>query len=517
MLKSIIINKFLILEDINIDFNNQLNVITGESGTGKSLFLKAIIYGLGLKDFNKELKNQDINIELKINHNQKEYQIKRQRENGKHNITLNNEKITLSDLKNITSNIFKIVSQNTFITLKDDSFAINYIDNFIDSNLILKTKNNYHDFQKLLKRKKELEQLLEDRDSKLELINFKIDELRKLNLSEDDSFIEEKINEIKNYSKISNALNISLSILGENEINLYSLLEDLKHQLNIIDLDITPIKEINQLISKIESSINVKSKELSNQEDLDYLINRLENLQNAARKYRCKISDLMSIQNNFENEIKELSNIDRDLESIESKISHLESLLKINCKKLNDERIKVSIDLEKYMNNELKSLNMKGAEFKIQIDKCNLNELGSDKVSFLLKSNKGLDFMPLSLVASGGELNRILLSLEIKNIDDKVIIFDEIDSGIGGQTGALIGHKIKNISKKTQTILITHLAQIAALGDNHIYVEKENSKNKTNSFIREIKESNRVEEIARMLSGKISEESKNLAKDLLNN
>ena len=541
MIVELNISNFAIIDDLKINFTNGFNVLTGETGSGKSIIVEGIgliLGGRASKDLIKTgrdkasleglfyLEDPDkINVLLNnygIDADPDNYLLISRviHANGRSVSRLNGRTVTLTMLNDITSNLVDIHGQHEHQSLLNVDNHIKLIDSFGDEklgNLLDEINKNY---KKLNIEKKKLKKLsLNDmeRDREIDLLKYQLDEIESANLSE---YNEEEC--IKEYRIISNVKEIGYNlsevkeILNSNDYNHISVLDSVNKTISIID-------EIKAFDNKLEGYGNIlqdiafKLEDLSrdmmnyidglefDEERLDFLEDRLNTVNNLKKKYGNTIEEILQYKENIKNRLEILINIEGEIKKTEKQILSIEKELITHCTELTSIRKKLGGNLEVLVTKELKELNMNNVVFKISYSKlAHFSPNGWDKIEFLISTNKGEDLKPLHKIVSGGEMSRIMLAFKTILADaDNIpcIIFDEIDSGISGRTAQIVGEKIEKISKNHQIISISHLPQIAALADNHFVIEKKVTNNHTKTIVRKLDENERIDELARLLGG----------------
>lgn len=540
MLSEIYIENFAIIDKLNISFSDNFNVLTGETGSGKSILIEAIELLTGQR-FKKDFigKNGDRSIvegtffiedRFKID-KLAEYGIypednliiisRESDKKGKSINRINGRITTLSTISHITEYLIDIHGQNENQSLLKKENYINLIDSYDKSQKI----NDYLiNLKEILDEIKKYENNLEkfnidetEKDREIDLIKFQLEEINELNLEEiDEKNLEIEFNKLNNINDLKNETNKLLNLFENNIYDEPSIKEMLGKSVNISenmlqfdknweDINNT-IKSIYYDIEEISYDISAYSDGLFSDEEKLFNINKIiEKLTNLKRKYGDNIPEILLYKKKISKRLEELHDIDTHRKKILSIINKLNNEALNISEKITYIRKEVSVKLEKEILENLKDLNMKNSDFKISIKEIEkINYRGKDKVEFLIKTNTGQDLKPLNDIASGGELSRIMLGFksvlaDMDNID--TLIFDEIDTGISGRTAQIVGEKIMDIAKDRQVIVISHLPQIAVLADYHLLILKEQLEEDTISNVKPIDGLNRVEEISRLIGG----------------
>jgi DNA repair protein RecN (Recombination protein N) len=529
MILELSIKNFILIEDLNISFKKGLTVFTGETGAGKSIILEAINVALGKKSKQEYLKDESKKaiIELVFSFDEKliskvpeelrfildEELIVITREiygNGKSLSKLNGNIISLSSLRELTTYLIDIHGQHMHQSLLDSKGHIEYIDN---SNPLIKTK--LEELKVKINQIKETKIKIDEikksfmTKSEQEFLEFQLKEIEKLKINlENDSLVEERYSIIKNSERIKSNLNASIEMFNS-ENGIIDLLVRSKHKFMSIVSFSPKFYEIenrieNALIDIIDlnEEISTQFHELSfDEEEFLQLETRLDELNYIKAKYSMNLEELLEF---VESSTDKLINNNR----ISSLVDEQEKLLQILIEEykylsqvISELRINSFNELSIEVLNNIVDLNLKEAKLECEFEKINgINEFGNDKATFLFSANINKKPAPLNDVASGGEISRIMLGLKLASSKFDIIdtlIFDEIDSGISGETAIKVGRKLKELSKNKQVILITHLPSIAAFSNNHYKILKSNG----NTDVIELKDEEKLQEITRIISG----------------
>ena len=542
MLKGLRIENLAIIDELDINLNKGLTVLTGETGAGKSIILDAISMIIGEKS-RKEMigKNSDnvyIEAEFLLNKNQvskldeigyeldEELIISRDFDYDSNKVRVNGRRFNLSGLKDISSNILDIVGQHEHQYLLNSNNHIDLLDKFLDTSsfeLKKELKKIIHEINVVNKEIEDIEKDKIDVLSKKELYNLIIKEIDNLKLKEDEEIeLEQEYKLLFNSGIISEKLKYIVSTLSSYE------LKGVRRELEKIS---EYGEEFNELYSRFD---NIYEEYIDILSELEHKFNNIQNDYTKLDKVSLKLEKIRKIKVKYGKSIPELLIYSKELkdklklidfssEILNEKIKHRDKLLytyKEYSLKLSNMRKDKANYLKKLVSDELIELNMKNVIFDIEFkenEKLNLN--GKDIVRFLISTNKGESLKDLSKIASGGEISRIMLALKIvfSKVDNiSCLIFDEIDTGISGETVIKIAEKLKQLSKNVQIICVTHSPQIAAKADNHYYIYKEVKNDRTNAKIKYLNSDERVNEIARILSGdNITEASKIIVREMM--
>jgi DNA repair protein RecN (Recombination protein N) len=553
MLLNLSILNFIIFEKIFIDFTEGFNVFTGETGAGKSMIIdsmnlllggksnknfvrkgcnKATVQGSFYIEKNSPLISllQDNDIEADDN----TIIITREiYDNGRSVAKINDIMINLSFLKSASKHLLDIHGQYEQQSILNSDEHIIILDKMCGSEMSLLLDNYsalYKKYTDISSEIYSLENSNHDKISRIDYLNFQINEIESsaLKPGEEEELFNEfnilsNLNAIKlNVSNASNLLNSdnqsALELLSDSlksimKVSHYD--ENLKNFENTLELLIDNCQELSyNLVNYIDE------KDLD-EERLNFLNDRLELLNRLKRKYSMKIDEIIAYKEKAHAELTMLKNIENTLAKKASQLKNIMIEMDLLAEKLFELRTKKASIVERDIVNQLHSLNMKDASFKIRISHENIYNInGKDKVHFLISTNLGVELMPLEKILSGGEVSRIMLAIKsiINEIDEvPTMIFDEIDAGISGKTAHLVGEKIKNLSKSHQIICVTHSPQISSASQSHFKIEKKSDGKITYSSITKLGRKERIEEIARLLSGKdITETSLRNAEEMIN-
>ncbi|MGA1845803.1 DNA repair protein RecN [Deferribacter abyssi] len=543
MLSYLKVKNFSIFEEIEVEFDKGLNIVTGETGAGKSLFIESIKMLLGDRFSRDKQRNtlqktvfealfEDTTLD---NETKEKFEIDNslilRREidsSGKNRIFINGILATLNELKEIGKKLVDIHGQHDHQVLLNPDAHKTFIDKLVNETIIKDFKNTYKSYieiktklENIIKNRQELEikkQILQEQLSEIESLDIKPDE---------DSQLEEKIKFLSNIEKIKNAIDASLQILNYGEINIEKLLSELSHHLLAIKDLKSELSSVYEKIDNISYEINDIAHTLENiidfedfnVDDLNNLIDRKITLDKLLKRYGPTIEDIINHKENIKKELDSLDTGEEYIEKLQNKVLDTFEKLKNKDSLLYKERKKIALNLKNEIMAILHELELKDAIFEVKFtEHGKITANGSKIPEFYITTNKGFKPAPLSKVASGGELSRIMLALKeiFAEIDEiSTLIFDEVDTGISGKTAKKVGIKLKNLSTKKQLIVITHLPIIAAMGDTHFHIIKNINNNKTFTIIKKLKENERKKVLATMISGTDSQSSISQAEELL--
>ncbi|RHP15197.1 DNA repair protein RecN [Coprobacillus sp. AF35-8] len=543
MIESLYIENFAIIDQVQIDFQSGMTVLTGETGAGKSIIIDAIGQLIGQRsqpsfvkngaDYafiegvfssNKEIDkvlldnnfpiDEHLVISKKINHD------------GKSAIKINYRNSSQLLLKKIMSQIVDIHSQFETHQLFNESYHLKLLDNFIGNELIdlkkeyLTLYQTYKNLnQKYLSLTKE-----ELTDEQLDFYLAQLEEIEELDLEnfDEEEFLKERNNllnyeknsqHIKNYKALMDSSKGIMDLFKQslNELS-YLEIDDIKHNYDqLYDLYYT-VDGINQDIYDQFSQSYFSEERYNEVQDTFFKLNKLK------RKYGQTIDAIIDFKNSLIEKIELFKNRDQMIENINLKLKETENQLIYYAKKISILRKNKALELEKEVKYILNQMYLQQVQFKFDFQINDFNDNGIDNVKIVVSTNSGQPLQPLQKIASGGELSRIMLAIKAVSQNSKdggTIIFDEADTGVSGKVAESIGHVMKKISKKQQVICITHLAQVACFANNHLFIEKEQMDNTSKVHVRLLNEKESVYELAKMISGKeITQQSIDHAKKL---
>ena len=535
MISTLHIKNIGIIDEIMIDFSKGFNILTGETGAGKTLIIGALGIVAGGR-FSKEMIRKGENhsfVEVSIylpNHPKAvdgNIIISREIfENGRNTCKINGRLVTVNELKEFMNNIINIHGQNDNQNLLNKENHIKYLDKFLGKEFLSK-KNEYTElYNKYVDINRKLKENYGDekeKQRKLDLLNYQVNEIKNASLKiNEDEELEEQRNLIINAEKISKSLNEADMQINENALNSISIA--IKNLEKIEDINIKYQKTLTSLksnyydLQEIAIDLNHYNSDTSfEEEERDEIENRIDEINDLKRKYGNTIEEILNYKNEVEEEIDKIENLEEKNKELKTELTKITVELEKRAIELHETRQKYGIELETKINSELADLEMPNAKFKVNIENATFNKDGTDEIEFMITTNKGEDFKPLIKTASGGEMSRIMLAIKtvLSDVDEvPILIFDEIDTGISGKAGNAVGEKLKTISKNHQVIIVTHLASIAAKGDSNYYIYKEVEGDNTKTRIKNLNEQEVIEEIARIASGIVSEISLKHAMEL---
>lgn len=544
MIRFISIQNFLVIDRLELEFDGFLNIITGETGTGKTIIIDALKVLLGerinkdyFRDYNRPIIIEacfsdvdNISSEFKeIFDIESEVYVRREiNYNGRNKIFINNRYATLKDIKDLTEKLVEISGQYENQKLLNKKYHLQYLDSLIDKNYLDDYKNIFdrytninREYNQLIKEKKlfeENKEFLLFQKSELESANINIDE---------DLYIDEKIKKLTNIEQIKKEILTSLDCLKYGEVNISSLIGlTLKAIENLKDL-FSELKEYSDVLYEWSITCNELSNNLekilskidTDEASLDKLVERKYMLEQLMKKYKRNINGLLELKNEINNSLESYYLKEDQLRKIEAELFLLKDELFKVADMLSEVRRNAGSILEKKIASVLEEVGLKGAIFKVVFNRLpEFTTEGIDEVEFYISTNPGFEASAISKIASGGELSRIMLALKeiFSEIEGReTIIFDEIDMGISGLVAKKVAEKLKTLANKKQLIVITHLPVIAAIGSTHYHLIKRELEGMALTEIVKLSGDAREEVLATMIAGSITDSSIYQAKELL--
>ena len=527
------IKNYAIIEYLSIEFSQTLNIITGETGSGKSILLGALGLILGKRVGSKVLLSQAKKCVIEGHFDISSYDLQpffktteldytnpviiRREINpeGKSRAFINDTPVTLRTLQDLTTQLVDLHEQFENLGINDQRQQINMFDAFAQTT---GTRKEYQKFYLKFKNEQSHLKELQERQSEAirqrDFLQFQLDELLEHQIDgQKDDELEKKLNELEHAEEITNVLGSLTYAIGESEQSILSQVKELQGKIQSIEQYHPEVQEIStrlhQLYIELED-IGYESKRTAddivvNPEEAHTLRERVDKLNALLHKHQVlDIPQLLEVQHKIDKELQGYLNLDEDIDALFTQVKQTEKELKEIAVRLSKERMAALPDFEKKINELLGELKMEHASFKIS---CNQTDQffqhGQDDLHFLFAPNRGSKFSEIRKVASGGEMSRLALiikSLVAGSIDMPTLVFDEIDSGVSGDVAMKMGEILKRLSKKHQVISITHSPQVAAKASRHFSVYKETTENDTKTRIKELDSEGRLIEIATMLS-----------------
>lgn len=552
MLQTLSIKQFAIIDELDINFSDGLTVMSGETGSGKSIIIDAIGQLIGMRAssdyvrhgekkaiiegiFDIDESKDAINIleSLAIDVDEDFLLVKREIfSSGKSICRINNQTVTLQDLRKVMQELLDIHGQHETQSLLKQKYHLQLLDDYADnqySDLLNQYQLSYNQYKNKRKELEELESADQALLQRLDLMKFQLEELTEASLKEGEvDQLESDIKRIQNSEKLNLALNNAHQVLTD-ESAIPDRLYELSNYLQTIN-DIVPEKfvrlkeDIDQFYYMLEDAKHEIYDEMANTEFDEQVLNEYESrmnlLNNLKRKYGKDITELIAYQSKLANEIDKIENYEQSTSQLREEIKTLYNEVIDIGKKLSQERRRVARELRDHIVSEIQNLQMKDANLEISFKPLDEPTIeGIEFVEFLISPNRGEPLKSLNKIASGGELSRIMLALKsifVKSRGQTAILFDEVDSGVSGQAAQKMAEKMRDIAQYIQVICISHLPQVASMSDHHLLISKASNANRTTTQVKELKDENKIDEIARMISGaSVTELTRENAKEMI--
>ncbi|MBQ7097319.1 MAG: DNA repair protein RecN [Clostridia bacterium] len=540
MLKELHIKNIAVIDEVHIEFFEGFNVLTGETGAGKSILIDSINMALGKRvshdllrsGCDKAVVNACFEVsgqkilealsDMGVDAEDGLVAINRQlTEDGKSTCRINGVAMPLGVVREVTSLLIDIHGQNDNQSLLNANSHRGLLDDFGNCGELLEEYRGIYKRMKALRREEEeLSASFDERERRMELLSFQINEIEsaKLKIGEDEE-LETKRDYLYNMESIVSGTGTAYGALyGGEQMSAYDLLRQAERSLSGISQYLPNLSECYERLESVIAETEDIASELNsclsstdfNMAELDMIEERLDTIGNLKRKYGNTIEEIIEYGKNAQLEASNIEHSDEKLELIRAEIKAVGAELEAVAAKLTEKRNDSARVLEKRIANELADLDMPKVRFEIQVsERCEdgktaYGDSGKDKVEFLLSTNPGEDLKPMSKIASGGELSRIMLAVKSVLSDSEDIdtmIFDEIDTGVSGRAAQKIAEKLALLARKKQVFSITHLAQIASMADNHYLIKKTSTDEKTSTQVTLLEQEGRIEELSRIIGG----------------
>lgn len=549
MLASLSIKNYALIDNLSVSFNNGLSIITGETGAGKSILLGGLSLVLGKRADLSSVKNKSEKCIIEAVFDIANYDLKQyfldldmdyepqtiiRREilpSGKSRAFVNDTPVNLDALQGLSNYLIDIHSQHETLELTNNQFQFKVIDALAKNiELLLEYSGNLEQYRTLQKELEELKDFKSEAIKEQDYNLFLLNELDEANLTPGElELLEEEYETLNNVEEIKEKLSLSNQLLNEEQIGILSTLTELKNTIQKLS-GISP--KYLDLFNRINSSLielDDVFEEIENFQDqleadpgrLEQVNSKLQIIHNLFQKHNAdSITQLIELKDELADKVSVTENLDNEIIALENKIAKIESSVKGLAKQIHKNREEAIPKLVHQLETILIKLGIPNAQFKLQLSlKDEFFSNGSDELAFLFSANKGANLNELKKTASGGELSRIMLAIKYilsKHVQLPTIMFDEIDSGVSGEISNMMGEIMQQMSKTMQVFTITHLPQIAAKGDIHFKVFKEDDQDQTVTKLVRLNQDERIVEIAQMLGGdKITDSAVLHAKSLL--
>lgn len=535
MIKSIKIKNFAIIKDTEFNFHSGLNIITGETGAGKSVVATAISLALGSRADSTFIRHgaSKATVEMLAEFGDKEYTVVREiSSNGKNRCIINGDGVPLGRLISISEKNAQIHGQFDNNLLLNPETHIDLLDTFGGQNILsyyLQYINAFNEFSEIKNRYNKLVTSIKEDSSKADYYRYSIEEIDRANLVDgEDAELEDRMKFLQNAEAISRALSDSYDALTSGDFSAENLIGSALSNIKSVSeytKDIDSLSDnleslsiqLSDIISKMHTLLD--SSDFSERE-LDEIMERLLLIDSLKKKYAPTIREILAYRNELSEKLNNMDSFDEQKEELKALLEESRLKLYSDGNALTEARKKVGKELSEAVVSELTQLNFKDADIEVAITPLKApGPKGIDEVELFITTNKGEPLKPLAKVASGGEVSRIMLAIKAITADSEnisTLIFDEVDTGISGITASIVGNKLQSLARNHQVISITHLPQIAAKGDHNYRIYKESDDSETFAYVEEITGEDKLMEIARLLGGtKITKATIENARDLI--
>ena len=558
MLLSLNINNYAIIDNLSIEFDEGLNIITGETGAGKSIIIGALSLVLGehaktenirtgkdkaviqalftVEENNHELK--EVLDDLSIDYSDETLILTREISlKGRNICKINSTLVNVSTLKEVGTHLIDIHGQHEHQKLLNQNTHLSFLDSYGQNKIkedLNKVSLSYDEYKKALKELTELEKKSKENSDNLDNFKRQFEEINEVDLEiGEDEELEKREKILLNSQNIYSDIDSAYSLLYKSDSNVLSNLTLANDSFSkVLDYDesvkenVEMLNEANTLIEEVVFFLRDYRDNISfNPEELNDIESKLNKINYLKKKYGVTIEEILEYKKELQNNIELIDNYEDTLNSLKKDVDKKKKEYLKYAKTLRDKRKKIADEFCKKITENLQLLSMKGTVFACEFKDLEKNEnytkKGIDDIAFMISTNKGESLKPLNKIASGGEISRVMLSFkrilsENDNID--CLIFDEIDTGISGQTALIVGKQMWELSKNHQILAITHLPQIASMADTNYFIKKEVKDDKTFTSFTKLNEEEKVEELVRIISGEnTSENAIMYAKDMIEN
>lgn len=553
MLEFIQIKNFAIIDNLELEFDRGLTALTGETGAGKSILLDAIKLISGDRADSDNVKNDqdraEINIGFDIQHHPQALDWLEQNEmssdreciirrivfaNGRSKAFINGHSATLSQLKNLTQMLVDLHGQHEHQSLQKSTIQQQLLDAYLNEPVLINSvKEKYARWQQLQRQVKQVLEGSVEREQRIDLLNLYCQELNQLDLADGEiESLQSECNRLAHAGQLLETSSTMLGILYDNDdSSVQSLLSHCEHLLNSQIAFDSKLTTSHELIASAVIQVQEATNELRNYQQsidldsgqLDQLNQRIGSAQDLARKHHVPIGDLTDLRVELNQELELLNSSENNLEETNRLLEQARTEYVENASQLSHKREKTALKLSTQISEVMQQLGMEGGQFSIQLDRqisdTGFRATGIDSISYLVSANPGQPLKPLTKVASGGELSRISLAIQVifsESSKIPTLIFDEVDSGVGGGIAEIVGKKLRWLGGSRQVFCVTHLPQVASQAHQHYRVEKIKTKNDTTTSVIPLAPADRLEEVARMLGGiVISEQTRAHASEMI--
>lgn len=545
MLTYLSVKNIAVIEQVSLEFGDGLNVITGETGAGKSVLVGALKYLTGDRSGKVSSRDSSLkysaeaifcNVEHLDSEISEQYNIEDEiiilretDENGKNKTFLNNKPITVNGLRDITETLIDIHGQHENQFLFNPSKHLSFVDNFVDEKIREDYVLSYREYKSKYDELENIKKNIDDIKQKYEIYSYQYNEINDMNINiAADSVIEDRIKLLSNMEKVKEAVQYCVSSLTEGEVTAHDLISTSISRLGGIRSFSREAEEAEELLNTALSNIVdaesiikglVSESEEYGQSDLNDLIDRKFKLIELMKKYGGSLEEVLAYKDKLEDNMNKSSFDSESIRKYEEEVERLKRVAEQKAGILNKKRMEASKEISSRIEEILKELELPSSKFEVvfkESDSLDIN--GGVSAEFFISTNAGFKPSPLAMSASGGEVSRVMLALkevfaDYDNID--TMLFDEIDTGISGKAAKSVALKLKNLSRKKQIIVITHLPVVAAMGDNHFHITKNIQDGVSSTKITKLDNKSKINMIATMIAGEVTEAAVQQAEDLI--
>jgi len=549
MIKQILIKDYILIDELLVKFDKELNVITGETGAGKSLIINAIDLVFASRVSKEVIKSgkEKATIELILSYEKSdlsalfeengidsfgdEIVISKEVSQNAVRSRVNGSLVNQDFIKALKDKVLDIHSQNQTYAFLQPKFHINLLDSYAKDtygSLLDEYKSLFAHYQELLKELENAKGKANATESQIEFLKFQINEIEDANIEDENEYdnLKNELNILDNVEKLKELTGASYWALSGDDSSILDALSKIKANISkavTMDESLTSAESdlisVAEILQEISSTLRDYSQNLENDtEKLNSIQERIFYLDKLKRKYGGTLAEVMNTLQNLRNEHGQIEFSTQNIEELEQKIQAVESQLNTKAEAISQYRQNYAQALSALIIEKLEKLELPKVQFKIDIEPTELNQNGRDKVEFLISTNVSEELKPLAKVASGGEVSRVMLAIKTifaQNDEIDTVIFDEIDTGISGKTSQSVADEIIELSKYHQVILITHQAIIASKAKKHFYVTKSQDYEQTQVGVYVLEGENRLKALAELAGGEINEQSMEFARSLV--
>lgn len=550
MIKQIIIKDFVLINELQVEFDNGLNVITGETGAGKSIIINAIDTVFASRVSKEIIKTgcDKASIELVLNYEKNDlYELFEEngidsigneiiisKEISQNNVRsrVNGTLVNQDFIKILKDKFLDIHSQNQTYAFLQPKFHINLLDSYAKESygdLLSEYKTTFADYQNLCTELEKAKSLANATENQIEFLKFQINEITEAQINDENEYdnLKNELSILENIEKLKELTGSSYWALNSDENSVLGAIGLVKMNISKaaqMDGNLASVEEnlINatETLNEISTALRNYSQNLENDtERLNLIQERIFLLDKLRRKYGNTLTDVIQTYENLKSEYEQIEYSTLNIEDLEQKIQAILTELNIKADRMSEQRQYYSQTLSSLIVEKLEKLELSRVQFKINIETCELNANGKDKVEFLISTNVSEDLKPLAKVASGGEISRVMLAIKTifaQNDEIETVIFDEIDTGISGKTSQSVADEISELSEFHQIILITHQPIIASKAARHFYVTKSQEYDTTKVDVYILEGENKIKALAELAGGEINDQSIDFARSLVN-